>query len=103
VRLKWENGWSILFREATVTQSRNDHSLMKEFEDEIPGYLHNRSICEALKSLELSPGIEHIPSSMRRCYEVIVKNNWVGEKEMMLLDAWLEDIAAMKCQEDLAI
>jgi len=31
-----------------VTQERNAHDLLRDFADEIPGYLHNRAICEAL-------------------------------------------------------
>jgi hypothetical protein len=34
----WENGWHILFHGATVRQERNDHDLMRDFADEIPGY-----------------------------------------------------------------
>jgi len=95
-RIAWENGWSILFREATVTQFRNDHCLMKDFEDEIPGYLHNRAIGSALQALELTPGVEHIPANLRRCYEVLVENKWVGEQELLLLNAWCEDLAVLR-------
>lgn len=94
-RIGWENGWSILFREATVDQFRNDHRLMKDFEDEIPGYLHNRAIGEALQALELQPGVANIPANLRRCYEVLVANKWVGEQELPLLDAWLTDLAQL--------
>jgi hypothetical protein len=95
-RIAWENGWSILFREATVDQSRNDHRLMQDFEDEIPGYLHNRSIGEALQGLTLTKGVDSIPDNMRRCYEVLVHKKWVGEQEIKLLEAWLQDLAALK-------
>jgi hypothetical protein len=69
---------------------------MKDFEDEIPGYLHNRSIGEAIKAIALSPGVQHIPANMKRCYEALVRNKWVGEKELPLLDAWLDDIASLR-------
>jgi hypothetical protein len=100
-RIAWENEWSILFREATVSQTRNDHLLMKDFEDEIPGYVHNRSIAEALHGLALSPGAENIPANMRRCYELMVEKNWVGDKELELLDAWIDDIAKLKHEQGL--
>ena len=38
-RIAWENGWSVLFREATVRQRRNPHDLMRDFRDEVPGYV----------------------------------------------------------------
>ena len=43
-RIAWENGWSILFHNATVFQERNEHSLIRDFEEEIPGYLNNRAM-----------------------------------------------------------
>ena len=50
-RIAWANNWSILFHEPTVWQERNDHSLMRDFKDEVPGYLHNRRIGEVLDRL----------------------------------------------------
>ena len=55
-RIAWENGWNVLFREATVRQRRNPHDLMRDFRDEVPGYVANREICAALQALELEPG-----------------------------------------------
>jgi hypothetical protein len=101
-RIAWENGWSILFREATVRQLRNDHRLMKDFEDEISGYLHNRRIGEALQAVQLTPGVEHIPANLRRCYETLVENQWVGEQELQLLDAWNHDIASLKSKREVS-
>jgi hypothetical protein len=95
-RIAWENGWSILFREATVDQSRNDHSLMKDFEDEIPGYLHNRTIARTLQALTLKRGTEHIRANVRECYKALVEGGFVGEAELPLLDAWLGDLAAIQ-------
>lgn len=92
-RIAWENGWSILYREATVAQSRNDHRLMKDFEDEIPGYLHNNEIRESLEALSLSPGLIHIASNLRLCYEKLVALGLVGEQELPLLEAWIADLS----------
>ena len=94
-RIAWENGWSILFREATVKQFRNDHSLMKDFEDEIPGYLHNNTIKQQLAGLTLHSGVEHIAANMRTCYRLLVTLGLVGAQELPLLDAWLEDLASL--------
>ena len=94
-RIAWENGWSILYREATVAQSRNDHRLMKDFEDEIPGYLHNSAIKESLAALSLKPGLDQIPANLRACYEVLVGSGFVGKEELPLLDAWLEDLGML--------
>ncbi|MET0179179.1 MAG: STELLO glycosyltransferase family protein [Novosphingobium sp.] len=94
-RVAWTCGWSILFREATVVQDRNDHDLMRDFADEISGYLGNRGIGEALSGLALAPGAANIPDNMRACYARLVADGHVGEGELALLDAWLEDLAAL--------
>src|SRR6185436_15069807 len=48
-RIAWSCNWSILFHNATVRQERNEHSLIRDFEDEIPGYLNNARICKMLE------------------------------------------------------
>ena len=55
-RIAWECGWSVLYHEPTVWQERNEHNLMKDFEDEIPGYTNNLNICKTLQALHLKPG-----------------------------------------------
>ncbi len=94
-RIAWTCGWSILFREATVSQDRNDHDLMKDFADEIPGYLGNRAIGDALAALQLESGVDAIPANLRACYAQLVADGHVGAEELPLLDAWLDDLAAM--------
>jgi hypothetical protein len=91
-RIAWENGWSILFSKATVWQERNDHKLMSDFQDEVPGYLNNRPIGEALERLTVKPGYSHIPDNLRLCYETLIKMGVIGGQEMTLLDAWLADL-----------
>lgn len=91
-RLAWVNGWSILFHGATVRQERNGHDLMRDFRDEMPGYLENRAICAALEDLDLEPGAEHLTGNMRRAYALLVDGGWVDERELVLLDAWLTDV-----------
>ena len=59
-RIAWENGWSVLFHEATLLQQRNQHNLMTDFEEEISGYRHNRRIGSALAALRLKKGIAHL-------------------------------------------
>jgi hypothetical protein len=94
-RIGWENGWSVLFHEPTVWQERNDHNLMRDFQDEIPGYLHNRTIGETLAGLSLAPGPEKMADNLRICYEALVRLSVVDKQELPLLDAWLADLAAL--------
>ena len=91
-RIAWLNGWAILFHEPTVGQERNVHNLLRDFEDEIPGYLHNSEICKALESLPLESGVEKIGGNLKVCYEKLVSMSLISQEELQLLDAWLEDI-----------
>ena len=94
-RIAWTCGWSILFREPTVTQDRNDHDLMRDFAEEIPGYLANRQIGAALAELDLAPGVQSIPDNLRKCYGRLVADGHVGAEELALLDSFLSDLQEM--------
>jgi hypothetical protein len=95
-RIAWLNGWAILYHEPNMRQDRNKHNLLLDFKDEIPGYLHNIEICEALKALPLKSGIDKIGENLRVCYEKLVGMKLVNVKELDLLDAWLDDIGQMR-------
>ncbi len=92
-RIGWANGWTVLFREATVVQDRNDHDLMRDFEDEVSGYLGNRKIGRLLAGLPLAGGDENIAADMRTCYRALVDDGFIGREELPLLDAFLRDVA----------
>lgn len=79
-----------------MKQQRNVHNLLRDFNDEIPGYLHNVEICNALESLPLESGIENIGRNLKICYEKLVGMSLIGQKELPLLDAWLEDIGHLR-------
>jgi hypothetical protein len=91
-RIAAENGWWILFHEPTVWQERNEHNLMRDFTDEVSGYLHNRAIGHALAALSLRAGRDHLGDNLRRCYDALITLGVVGEEERGLLDAWLNDL-----------
>ena len=91
-RIAWANHWNILFHGPDVTQDRNPHNLLRDFEDEIPCYLQNRAICQTLGYLELESGSDQTANNLRRCYRALVRGGWLPEDELALLDAWLEDI-----------
>lgn len=94
-RIAWECGWNILFHQATVWQERNDHNLMKDFEDEIPGYLNNNTIFSELQKLGLQTGKKHIPDNLITCYRKLIDLNLIDSAEMPLLTAWLADLLAI--------
>jgi hypothetical protein len=66
---------------------------MRDFEDEIPGYVHNRAIGERLERLKLAAGPENIGDNLIRCYEELVRLELVGAEEIALVKAWEKDVA----------
>ncbi len=91
-RIAWECGWSILYHSPTVWQERNEHNLMKDFNEEIIGYQNNRKICEELGELNLNHGKENIFENMITCYEKLIDIRAVEKEEMNLLNAWINDL-----------
>ena len=96
-RIAWENGWSVLFHGPTTRQIRNEHDLMRDFADEVPGFLHNERICEGLAALTLLPGPNRIPENMRSCYAAMIEFGVLPQQEMVLLEAWLADFQRCFC------
>jgi len=94
-RIAWECGWSILYHEPTVWQQRNEHNLMKDFEDEISGYTNNLNICKELQNLALKKSKANIAENLITCYQKLIDLNLVGKEEMTLLKAWIKDISAL--------
>jgi hypothetical protein len=93
-RICWENNWFILFYNATVCQERNSHNLLRDFSDELSGYLNNGLICSLLEDLPLKAGIENIPDNLLICYRELIANNIIGKEEAALLESWIKDMLA---------
>ncbi len=88
-RCLWAMGFGIVFHAPEVVQKRNEHNLMKDFEDEVPGYLNNARIADVLSKLSLS-GVPAV--DMQTCYSALVVEGFFPETELTLLDRWLVDI-----------
>jgi hypothetical protein len=91
-RIAWTNRWAVLYHEPTVRQERNEHNLMRDFRDEVPGYLNNAAICDALGNLSLQSGVDKINDNLRVCYEELVRMELVGRQELELVEAWISDL-----------
>lgn len=84
----------VVFHAADVIQQRNVHNLMRDFSDEVPGYLHNDQLVRTLSELKLSPGPAAVGENMAICYEALVNAKLFPHDEMPLVRAWLQDVAA---------
>lgn len=85
-------GKSMAFRDATVFQERNQHSLIRDFADEVPGYLNNTKIVEVLMALPLSADVAKVKENVWMCYEALVSVAIVPQKELPLLQLWLAEL-----------
>ncbi len=95
-RIAWANGWGIMFHGSTVRHARNEHNLLKDFNQEIPGYLNNQAIGKALESLKIEPGLDKLGDNLHRCYEMLIAMSLLDKKELVLLEAFLTDLKLME-------
>ncbi|MHC4391915.1 MAG: STELLO glycosyltransferase family protein [Planctomycetota bacterium] len=95
-RIAWAKGWSIAFLPPTVRQERNEHDLLRDFADEVPGYLHNRKIASALGAVEVGDDPAAIHDDLRGCYRALVAGSWIEAVELELLEAWLDDLRELR-------
>lgn len=91
-RIAWANGWRLSFHSPTVFQDRNEHDLMRDFAEEVPGYLNNDAIRKRLEDMSFESGVEAIPRNVIKCYDMLISLELVGQDEAPLLRAWLDDL-----------
>jgi len=91
LRICHANDWGILFHGPTVWQERNEHNLINDFEDEIPGYLKNTKICHELSELDIKSGKDYLIENLLKCYKKLIDINVIGSGELPLLNAWIND------------
>jgi hypothetical protein len=91
-RCLWELGGVVTFHAPEVIQDRNQHNLLRDFQDEVPGYLANDRIRQRLDGLKLKRGQASAGENLLRCYQLLVLENIFPEKELRLVKAWLADL-----------
>ncbi len=94
-RCLWEFADGVVFHAAEVDQERNAHDLMRDFSEEIPGYMNNTRIAALLDKLPLRPGIAAVRENFARCYDELIQAGIFPTQEKPLVDAWLKDIGQM--------
>lgn len=94
LRICWANDWGVQFHGPTVYQERNEHDLLKDFSDEVPGYLNNARLCQELADLDILKGSDNTTSNMMKCYQAFIKLGLISSKETKLLNAWFSDVSS---------
>ena len=90
------HGGSMAFHGPTVEQLRNEHDLMRDFADEVIGYLRNREIGEILtRTLSTLPDGGELSATAAALWRALVDAGIVPMAELPVIDAWYERIRAM--------
>jgi hypothetical protein len=86
----WHHGQRVSFHAPTVEQLRNEHDLMKDFADEVCGYLDNRRIGLALtQTLSQMSTAASLATTALTLWRSLEKIGVVPSKEMAIIEAWL--------------
>jgi len=91
-RCLWEFAEGIVFHGPEVDQERNVHNLMRDFSDEVPGYLQNARIADILQGLALKPGATSVGENLIFCYEALIEAGIFPAEEKSLVSAWVADL-----------
>lgn len=84
----WAHDYQLGFLKATVVQKRNEHDYFKDYESEVPMYLHAE---KALRLVQEAVGRGSVQDDLLASYQVLLKAGIVEEKEIQVLANWLKN------------
>jgi hypothetical protein len=88
-RCLWEIGQGVTFHSPSeVYQERNEHDLMKDFEQEVPGYLNNEFITEILSGVKLTGSMT---DNLFECYCALAAHEIFPRGEIESVEKWIND------------
>ena len=85
---------NLVFVGAEVFQDRNPHNLLKDFEDEIEGYLGNEKLRQILEDTELLGGPMNYRADLMSVYKNLIDGGLLKNSELESLGNWLDDVHA---------
>lgn len=86
----WTNNSRAGFGDATVIQERNEHDYLKDFESEVPMYLHTKTVVQTAK--ETATRKLNYIDNLKMIYFKLHRLNIVTSDELRLLEAWGNDL-----------
>ena len=92
--IMWLYGYKLGFTKATVTQKRNPHDFMVDFESEIPMYINSELVIELVT--EAIEETESIENNLFSAYKALCDKGIVTEMELVTLRAWIDDLGRLK-------
>ena len=90
----WSAGYQLGFVGASVTQIRNPHDYMRDFESEIPCYLDVER-CIDLVTANIRPELK-VAENLILAYEALTDAGITQPHELTLLGLWLEELASAR-------
>lgn len=90
-KLLWLENYHLGFTDASVYQKRNEHNLMKDFDDEIEVYTNTKKIINLLEKLTFKDKKNQL-ENIESLYLNLYKNGFVKKEEITRLKAWKKDI-----------
>lgn len=93
-RILRDTEMNLVFVGAEVFQNRNPHNLLKDFEEEIEGYLGNEKLRQILEDTQLLGGPTNYRADLMSIYENLIVGGLLKKSELLSLENWLDDIHA---------
>ena len=88
-------GAELVFTSSTVFQERNAHDLMRDFQDEVEGYLGYERFVEILRSTRIVGKPSALLDDLKTIYAALVSEGFLTEMEFPILEAWISDMQAL--------
>ena len=82
------------FFHATSYQERNDHNLMNDFRSETSMYSNMEEIFQLI--FESCKSTNSIVDNLINCYSTLCKNDFVNNKELKILNSWIDDLISLQ-------
>ena len=91
--IMWAAGYKLGFSTATVVQERNPHNYLRDFESELPCYLHAAAVVEVV-SKAVKPSAS-VTENLSAAYEALHDKKVVTREELNLVGAWVADLQSL--------
>jgi len=92
-RLLWDIGFRIAFSTPWVTQYRNAHNYLADFNSELPLYQQAGALVQSLEAWK--PTSDNLPGRLEELYIYMYEMAIVGLDDVKLAQAWLQDLARL--------
>ena len=88
-------GARLVITSATVFQDRNEHDLMRDFRDEIEGYIGYERFVEVLEGTSIVGAAASVLADLRTLYTALISAGFFASDELEILDAWIADMETL--------